>query len=359
LYFRRAAVTIQVIFITVVHGVIYEPIKKNCAFFYHEDVELLFAATSLLQGEPVHKLCSKLYGNAEIDALRTKYRFLFELFQTLGTFHHAGIFEFLRDLPLEHFSLAAMRDHLCDMEAAELVRRYLDADAENFLQMQSILDGSIEAGDFFGEDSRHFKTYIGMQTFFTHAKRFAIEYLAFAEELRTDAFYRALEEAVPQLEELRFNVCGGLMKSPPLQYSEQLMGKTFHNRGPYACFMFSASLFMPYRAIRFFGDNQLLFTTLRPMSQNDAEIVGKLKAVAEQTRLNIITLLGDKGSLRGMDIARSLGLSPSTVTHHMEQLKSAGLVLEEPVKNAKYYSVSKHGMKELIERLAKTLGQQT
>ncbi|HWS30500.1 MAG TPA: metalloregulator ArsR/SmtB family transcription factor [Clostridia bacterium] len=336
---------------------IYEPIKENCAFFYHEDVELLFAATSLLQGEPVHKLCSKIYGSMAIDALRKKYRFLFELFQTLSAFHHAGIFEFLRDFPLEHFSPAALRDHLRGMEETELARRYLDADEEIFLQMQAMLAGGDEADGFFGEDSRHFKTYIGMQAFFAHAKRFAMEYLAFAEELGTDAFYRALEEAAPQLEEIRSNVREGLIKSPPLQYSEQLMGKTFHNRGPYARFFFSASLLMPYRAIRFFGENQLLFTSLRPVVQNDAETVGKLKAVAEQTRLNIITLLGEKGSLRGMDIARSLGLSPSTVTHHMEQLKNAGLVLEEPVKNAKYFSVSRHGMKELIERLAKTLGQ--
>ncbi len=339
------------------HGVIYEPIRENCAFFYNEDVELLFAATSLLQGEPVHKLCSKVFGSTAIDVLKIKYRFLFELFESLGAFHHAGIFEFLRYMPLEQVSLAYMRDCLRDMDDADLARKYLDADEESFLQMQSILDGSTEAGDFFGEESRHFKTYIGMQTFFTHFKRFAIEYLALAEELRTDAFYQALKDATPQLEELLSNVREGLMKSPPLQYSEQLMGKTFHNRGPYACFIYSGSLFMPYRAIRFFGDNQLLFATLRPIAQNDAETIGKLKAVAEQTRLNIITLLGENGSLRGMDIARSLNLSPSTVTHHMEQLKSAGLVLEEPVKNAKYYSVSKHGMKELIERLAKTLGQ--
>lgn len=336
---------------------IYEAIGENKIFFYHTDIELLFAATSLLQGEPVHKLCSKLYGGDAIDALRKKYRFLFELFTSLGAFHQAGIFEYLRCLPLEGFSLAALRVYLNGLETEELTRKYLDAEDDTFLQMQAMLAGGDEAEGFFGEGSCHFKTYLGMQAFFAHSRRFMTDYLALAGELGTPELYGALEEAAPQLESLRKNVREGLKTLPPLQYSEQLMGKTFHNRGPYARFFFCASLLMPYRAIRFFGDDQILFVTLRPAKQNDDEIMGKLKAVAEQTRLNIITLLGEKGSLRGRDIAQALDLAPSTVTHHMDQLKSAGLVLEEPVKNAKYYSVSKHGMKELIERLAKTLGQ--
>lgn len=340
-----------------VHGVIYESLKENCVFFYHEEIELLFAAASLLQGEPVHKLCSKIYEDKTVDALRKKYRFLFELNQSLSGLHSTGILEFLLHLSPEHFSLAVLRNLLSGMETEDLIRQYMDVEEDVFLQMrQSLADGD-ESGGFFGENSYYFKSYIGMQAFFTHAKRYCMEYLAFAEELRTDAFFHALEEATPQLLRVRESIREGLEELPPLQCSEQLMGKTFHNRGPYARFFFSASLLMPYRAIRFFAADQLLFLTLRQVKQNDAETVKKLKAVAEQTRLNIITLLGEKGSLRGMDIARTLGISPSTVTHHMEQLKSAGLVLEEPVKNAKYYSVSKHGMKELIERLAKTLGQ--
>ena len=340
-----------------VHGVIYESFKENCVFFYHEDAELLFAADSLLQGEPVHKLCSKIYGDAVIGELRKKYRFLFELCQSLSGLHSTGIFEFLLRLPPERFSLAALKNLLGGMETEELIRRYMDVGKDVFLQMRQALDNGDASGGFFGESSYYFKSYIGMQAFFTHAKRYCMEYLALAEELRTDAFLRALEEAAPQLTQLRQSIDQRLEELPPLQCSEQLMGKTFRNRGPYAHFFFSASLFMPYRAIRFFADDQLLFLTLRQVKQNDAETVKKLKAVAEQTRLNIITLLGEKGSLRGMDIAQALNLSPSTVTHHMEQLKGAGLVLEEPVKNAKYFSVSKHGMKELIERLSKTLGQ--
>ncbi|WP_313675930.1 Rv2640c family ArsR-like transcriptional regulator [Mycolicibacterium sp.] len=66
-----------------------------------------------------------------------------------------------------------------------------------------------------------------------------------------------------------------------------------------------------------------------PMSDDDAlQIALRLKALADPTRVKIMSLLlspaaGDHNS---GDLARTLGLSESTISHHLGQLRNAGLV---------------------------------
>jgi len=86
-------------------------------------------------------------------------------------------------------------------------------------------------------------------------------------------------------------------------------------------------------------------------------MIKQLKVLADATRFKIISLLGEKGALRGMDIADALGVAQSTISHHMEQLRKAGLLHEEQVKNSKFYSISRNDVRKLLERLAETLGR--
>ncbi len=336
---------------------IYESLNENCAFFYSEDLELLLAVHSLLRGEPVHKLCTQAYGTERIAALQKKYRFLFELFHSLGRYYDTGMFEFLVSYPLEQFTLPAYRDYLQNMDTMEFIRRHMDMDEENFCKMREALEGKRDAEDFYGGDECYFKNYLGMQIFFAHAKRYAAEYCDLAEELRTDAFHRMLEEAKLRMAQVFEKLRKGLLEMDPMQYSEQAMGKGFSNRGPYGMYYFSASLFMPYRVLRMFSENQLLLVTLRKITPSDEDIVTKLKAIADPTPLNIMTLLGEKGSLREIDIAAMLNLTPAEVTEEMQRLQSASLVIEEVVQKEKHYTISKYGLKELIGRLSKALGR--
>ncbi|MDD2283076.1 MAG: metalloregulator ArsR/SmtB family transcription factor, partial [Eubacteriales bacterium] len=156
--------------------------------------------------------------------------------------------------------------------------------------------------------------------------------------------------------ELLNQVKAGLEDMPYLEFSQQLMGKTFRNRGPYVSFIFAPSLFLPYRVLRLFGRDQILFISIRDETLQDDAMLQQLKAIADSTRFKIISLLGES-PLRGLDIAEALSLAPSTVSHHMEQLKQAGLINEEQVKNSKYYSLSKNNIQALISRLSKTLGK--
>ena len=136
------------------------------------------------------------------------------------------------------------------------------------------------------------------------------------------------------------------------------MGKTFRNRGPYAEFFFLPSYLLPARAVRYFhvkGEHkrQILFLTLRDIGRSRDDTVKALKALADGTRYQILTLLAAQGPMRGLDIAKKVSIAASTVSHHMEQLRDCGLVTEEQVKSAKYYGLSRQGSAELLEELKK------
>lgn len=65
------------------------------------------------------------------------------------------------------------------------------------------------------------------------------------------------------------------------------------------------------------------------MSDDDAlQIALRLKALADPARLKIMSLLFSPptGECNSGDLAAALGLSESTVSHHLTQLRRAGLV---------------------------------
>lgn len=66
-----------------------------------------------------------------------------------------------------------------------------------------------------------------------------------------------------------------------------------------------------------------------PMSDEAAlEVALRLKALADPVRVKIMSLLfsADAGEANGGDLAASLGLAESTVSHHLTQLRRAGFV---------------------------------
>lgn len=332
-------------------------IGENSAFLYSHDMELLFAAQGILLGQAVHNLCSEIYGQEMLEALKKKYHFLFEVFSTFHPYHANGILEHLLTYPLTGFTLTEYREHLLNMKRASFLREHLALDdvREEVIEEALVDDEALEA--FYFQQPNLFNNFLGFQTFFRQTARYIEDYVAFAEELRTQSFTQALLTVEQDVERALENTRAGLRAMSPLEWSQELMGKTFHNRGPYACFTFVPSLLVPYRAIRFFGRDQILFFSIRPQSLQDEDILRQLKVIADSTRFNIIALLGEKGPLRGMDIAQAMSVAPSTISHHMEQLKKAGLLHEEQVKNSKYFSINRNNVKELLKRLTETLGK--
>ena len=66
-----------------------------------------------------------------------------------------------------------------------------------------------------------------------------------------------------------------------------------------------------------------------PMSDDDAlQVALRLKALADPARVKIMSFLfsSEAGEENGGDLAAALGLTESTVSHHLTQLRRAGLV---------------------------------
>lgn len=61
------------------------------------------------------------------------------------------------------------------------------------------------------------------------------------------------------------------------------------------------------------------------------DIALRLKALADPVRVKLVSLLfsSDAGEMCSCDLAVSVGLSESTVSHHLSQLRRAGMVESE------------------------------
>lgn len=61
------------------------------------------------------------------------------------------------------------------------------------------------------------------------------------------------------------------------------------------------------------------------------EIALRLKALADPVRVKLVSLLfsADAGEVCSCDLATAVGLSESTVSHHLSQLRRAGMVESE------------------------------
>lgn len=67
-----------------------------------------------------------------------------------------------------------------------------------------------------------------------------------------------------------------------------------------------------------------------PMSRGEAEQLAQiLKAVADPTRLQLLSLIQSSGEACACDLNEPVGLSQPTVSHHLKVLTEAGLIHRE------------------------------
>ena len=72
-----------------------------------------------------------------------------------------------------------------------------------------------------------------------------------------------------------------------------------------------------------------------------------MKAISDPTRRSILNLLKD-GSKTAGEIAGNFEMTGATVSHHLSQLKKAGLIYESKQKNFVYYSLNASVFEEVL-----------
>jgi DNA-binding transcriptional ArsR family regulator len=98
----------------------------------------------------------------------------------------------------------------------------------------------------------------------------------------------------------------------------------------------------------FFGARQPEGDGVRVPELDRAEIVSRLSALADETRLQILQMVIENGEMRSQDIIDATGLSQPSVSRYLTQLTAAGYLLERRSNGAKVYSLHR-------DRVEKTL----
>ncbi len=87
------------------------------------------------------------------------------------------------------------------------------------------------------------------------------------------------------------------------------------------------------------------------MSDNTTDLVEILKACGDETRLQIIRLLGAHKALCVNAITNKLHVSQSSISQHLRVLRHVGLVNSQRNKSQIHYSLNREKFSEFIERL--------
>lgn len=84
-------------------------------------------------------------------------------------------------------------------------------------------------------------------------------------------------------------------------------------------------------------------------------MVNELKALSDESRLEIVILIAKRGELCGCEIEKHFSISQSTVSHHMKILTNSNIISERKEGRSHYYSLNKDVLQELVLYLKQLL----
>ena len=114
--------------------------------------------------------------------------------------------------------------------------------------------------------------------------------------------------------------------------------------------------FGPYIRATKIGDNFYIYfgahlpegSDVRVPELDRAEIVSRISALADDTRLQILQLIAENGEMRSQEIMEVINLSQPSVSRYLSQLTAAGFLQERRANGAKAYILNE-------DRIEKTL----
>jgi DNA-binding transcriptional ArsR family regulator len=83
-----------------------------------------------------------------------------------------------------------------------------------------------------------------------------------------------------------------------------------------------------------------------------ADILVRISALADDTRLQILRLISRQGELRSQAVMSRLGISQSAASRHLKQLSATGLVSERRCEGAKCYSLNTGRIEDTLDAVA-------
>lgn len=327
-------------------------LSENAYFVYKKEIEYLLAAIELLCEYGVNAKIREVYTEEFLNKEKDKYPLLFEVFGNVQKNYGIELLEFLLNFEVKDFSVESYFTYIRSLPKKDILCGVLQQPVE---VIEKGLQSESEQIAFYQKNKSEFYSYFVVEALFQKTEWLLESLESFVVDLRTKEAEEYLDKYARDIQTWKQKMEEGLSKEEPLKYSESLMGKTFHNRGPFVEFYFMPAIFMPIKCCRWFEERQILIFDAVTFGQQDNRMIADaLKMLSDKTRYQILVLLKERKSMNGIEIAEQMKLAPSTVSHHMSHLKNSGLVHEEPAGNTKYYSINTHCMKNCIETLEKT-----
>ncbi|HEY3475884.1 MAG TPA: metalloregulator ArsR/SmtB family transcription factor [Anaerolineales bacterium] len=98
----------------------------------------------------------------------------------------------------------------------------------------------------------------------------------------------------------------------------------------------------------YFGAHLPEGSDVRVPELDRAEIVSRISALADDTRLQILQMIAERGEMRSQEIIEAISLSQPSVSRYLSQLTAAGYLQERRASGAKVYILNR-------DRIEKTL----
>ena len=104
-----------------------------------------------------------------------------------------------------------------------------------------------------------------------------------------------------------------------------------------------------------FGARQPENASVRIPELDRADIVARMSALADDTRLSILQMIAANGEMRSQDIIDAIGLSQPSVSRYLKQLTVTGYLQERRVNGAKAYTLNSNRIEKTLKAVHKFL----
>lgn len=132
---------------------------------------------------------------------------------------------------------------------------------------------------------------------------------------------------------------------------EQVLFVPSPHIGPYLIAAFRA-----HRMQVIFGARVPRGTGVPSPALSRSELITRLNALADDTRLRILDLLAKKGEAGAQEIIAELSLSQSAASRHLRQLTATGYLVEQRREGGKYYLLNQNRIDDAFNDLKEFLG---
>ncbi|MCD2345499.1 MULTISPECIES: ArsR/SmtB family transcription factor [Clostridium] len=316
-------------------------------------IELISITLSIFnKDEECKGLVQKVYGKTFVDEVTSKYKNLEVLIKSLKDGGY-GIFEFLylnREFDdvekyIESVKNTTKESFFYNFWGLEIneekIKKVLknDRNLEEFFYGYKYLCDDLDCFKFIVNNRQEFLDMI----------------LKCTLEFYTDEFNKLMDNLYDSYKNEFIKLENELKSNEPIEISQNIMGRNFRRKDPYEEYIFIPSYFLIGRYVRYMSDIQVLaYKMIESAEVKVDKMFQVLKVISDSTRFEILKLLM-KEPMYGKQISEIVNLTTPTISHHLELLRSVGIISEERIKNIKYFSANGNEIKKFLSWIGENL----